>query len=676
MASEDFPDDFDIIVLGTGLTETIVAAAFSRIGLKVLHLERNDYYGGAYSNFNFEGIENWRSANENLQNDCKSESEISENIKNKLKDGESVAILPTKVSSAFNIKSRFCIRERTAEEQARADVRLTNSRITISDIKLPEDDKSKEPPHVENSVEPENSSSLDSGVCTEKLINELCLDPSSKSAALEEEGNVKDQPVPPVDAIASQVEIEKAIADSQNIQQTKDWNIGDIKDDWRKYCIDISPKILFCSGELVDLLIQSDVARYCEFRSVSRVLTILNDKLQQVPCSRADVFSSKLVSLIEKRLMMKFLQFAADYDSNPQEYKDFLDKPFVEFLKSKKLTPNIQHYIQHAIAMVTDSGLTQEGLRKTKTFLQSLGRYGNTAFLFPLYGTGELPQAFSRLSAVFGGIYCLTTTASHLIADADNKCCAVVTSNGQRISCRYLITECSYLPSSYVLRINNRKISRAIFITDSSILPTESSELSLLHYVSPKNPERPVTVLELPSSACVCPKDTFIVHLTKVLSCEDPEEDFREVREKLFTVDNIGEPEEKKKPKILWSMYFSQEDNSQVRLTENAIANVLVTSGGGDAGVDLDFCVAEARNIFHTVCPDEEFLPKPPNPEDILLVNDTEVSSEQAVSEYETKQEEETNDATERLPDDKVDEILHQQEEGACTADLKRTEDH
>ena len=37
-----------------------------------------------------------------------------------------------------------------------------------------------------------------------------------------------------------------------------------------------------------------------------------------------------------------------------------------------------------------------QGLKATKKFLQSLGRYGNTAFLWPLYGSGEMPQCFCR----------------------------------------------------------------------------------------------------------------------------------------------------------------------------------------------------------------------------------------------------------------------------------------
>ena len=72
---------------------------------------------------------------------------------------------------------------------------------------------------------------------------------------------------------------------------------------------------------MVDLLISSDVAKYCEFKCVSRVLTSLDSQLQKVPCSRADVFASKQVSMIEKRSMMKFMQFCADFESQPQEFE-------------------------------------------------------------------------------------------------------------------------------------------------------------------------------------------------------------------------------------------------------------------------------------------------------------------------------------------------------------------
>jgi RAB protein geranylgeranyltransferase component A len=36
----DLPKKYDIIISGTGLTESILAAAFSRIGKSVLHIDR------------------------------------------------------------------------------------------------------------------------------------------------------------------------------------------------------------------------------------------------------------------------------------------------------------------------------------------------------------------------------------------------------------------------------------------------------------------------------------------------------------------------------------------------------------------------------------------------------------------------------------------------------------
>ena len=38
-----------------------------------------------------------------------------------------------------------------------------------------------------------------------------------------------------------------------------------------------------------------------------------------VPCSRSDVFTTDSLSLIEKRLLMKLLEFCHSYDKNPEQ---------------------------------------------------------------------------------------------------------------------------------------------------------------------------------------------------------------------------------------------------------------------------------------------------------------------------------------------------------------------
>jgi Rab GDP dissociation inhibitor len=45
-------ESYDVIVLGTGLTECILSGLLSVEGKKVLHMDRNDYYGGESASLN------------------------------------------------------------------------------------------------------------------------------------------------------------------------------------------------------------------------------------------------------------------------------------------------------------------------------------------------------------------------------------------------------------------------------------------------------------------------------------------------------------------------------------------------------------------------------------------------------------------------------------------------
>lgn len=45
-------EEYDVIVLGTGLTECILSGLLSVDGQKVLHMDRNDYYGGDSASLN------------------------------------------------------------------------------------------------------------------------------------------------------------------------------------------------------------------------------------------------------------------------------------------------------------------------------------------------------------------------------------------------------------------------------------------------------------------------------------------------------------------------------------------------------------------------------------------------------------------------------------------------
>ena len=54
-------------------------------------------------------------------------------------------------------------------------------------------------------------------------------------------------------------------------------------------------------------------------------------------------------------------------------------------------------------------------------YLDSIGRYGDSPFLYPIYGLGGLPEAFSRLCAIHGGTYMLNTQVDEILKDENGK---------------------------------------------------------------------------------------------------------------------------------------------------------------------------------------------------------------------------------------------------------------
>lgn len=50
-------------------------------------------------------------------------------------------------------------------------------------------------------------------------------------------------------------------------------------------------------------------------------------------------------------------------------------------------------------------------------YIDSTGRYGDSPFLYPIYGLGGLPEAFSRLCAIHGGTYMLNTEVNEMLME-------------------------------------------------------------------------------------------------------------------------------------------------------------------------------------------------------------------------------------------------------------------
>lgn len=56
-ASED--ENYDLVIEGTGLTESILSAAASWLGRKVLHVDKNTFYGSHWASLSINEIDTW-----------------------------------------------------------------------------------------------------------------------------------------------------------------------------------------------------------------------------------------------------------------------------------------------------------------------------------------------------------------------------------------------------------------------------------------------------------------------------------------------------------------------------------------------------------------------------------------------------------------------------------------
>ena len=302
------------------------------------------------------------------------------------------------------------------------------------------------------------------------------------------------------------------------------WTQEKITKEYRKFSIDLVPKILFSCGKLVDLLISSNISRYAEFRTIDKVCTIFDGKIQSVPCSRTDVFNTKDLTIVEKRLLMKLLAQCMSYIEHPEELKDFEDKSFLEFLKSNRLTEKIIHCMLEAISMSDGDVSVKDGMEKTQKFVASLGRYGNTPFLYPMYGSGEIPQCFCRLCAVFCGIYCLRRPIEIIqLGSNDDK--SIIRCDKQDIKVDQMIIGSACIPKEIIKEQEQQcadsgdgfekvtrcgGMSRAMFICTSPMGGPEISGggggVNVLRIPGDDN-SKGALVIHLSHYSCTCPKE-------------------------------------------------------------------------------------------------------------------------------------------------------------------------
>jgi len=122
-------------------------------------------------------------------------------------------------------------------------------------------------------------------------------------------------------------------------------------------------------------------------------------------------------------------------------------------LKKYELEPNTIDFIGHAVALYTNEVFLDkpaiETIEKIKLYMDSIGRYGDSPFIYPIYGLGGIPEGFSRMAAVNGGTFMLNADLDEVIYESGKvagiKSAKIKELMGlDRINCKMLICDPSY----------------------------------------------------------------------------------------------------------------------------------------------------------------------------------------------------------------------------------------
>ena len=200
----------------------------------------------------------------------------------------------------------------------------------------------------------------------------------------------------------------------------------------KSYSIDLCPKFLMGCGDLVKMLIHTGVTRYLDFQCIggSYILSKENKdknnkyKLNEIPITAKAVWNSSLLGYMQKMRYKSFLMWIVNVDVNDKKtWKkcDLHNQTMREIYKYWKCDDqNVVNFTGHAIALykndnyLDDKSLTIDCIKRLQLYANSLFRFEKSPYIYPVYGLGGLPEGFSRLAAVYGGVYMLNFNTCYI----------------------------------------------------------------------------------------------------------------------------------------------------------------------------------------------------------------------------------------------------------------------
>ncbi|KAG0255220.1 Rab GDP dissociation inhibitor alpha [Actinomortierella ambigua] len=294
----------------------------------------------------------------------------------------------------------------------------------------------------------------------------------------------------------------------------------------RDYNVDLIPKFMMANGELVKILTHTDVTRYLEFKQISGSFVYRDGRIAKVPASEMEAVRSPLMGLFEKRRAKKFFEHVQNYrQANPATHAgmDATITPMRNVYQYFGLEAGTIDFVGHALALhLEDSYLdrpAKETFDRIVLYMSSMARWGKSPYLYPLYGLGELPQGFARLSAIYGGTYMLDKKVDEIIYE-DGKVVGV-RSGDEVAKCKQVICDPSYAPSK-VQKV--AQVIRSICLLKAPIPNTDG--IDSVQLIIPQNQlkrHNDIYIASVSSAHNVCEKSHYLAIVSTIVETSTPE---------------------------------------------------------------------------------------------------------------------------------------------------------
>lgn len=347
--------------------------------------------------------------------------------------------------------------------------------------------------------------------------------------------------------------------------ENRDWNV------------DLIPKYIMANGSLVTLLLKTNVSQYLEWKAVdgtfvfqfheAGLLSKAKGQIYKVPATAKEAMSSGLMGMFQKMKCKDFFAYIQDYEEkNPNTQKGLTpDTPFKDYIKKFGLDANTVDFIGHAVALYTnDDFLEQKGIvtvNKMQLYFNSFGRYGNSPFIYPVWGLSGLAEGFSRLCALYGGTYMLNRDVEEILYD-ENGNFKGIRSQGEEAYGKILITEPSYVQKFNKVK-SIGKVIRRICILNHSIPDTK--DVASCQIILPQKQikrKNDIFIAVLNSTHSVCKKGYYLAIISTMAETDDP---IKEIEPAMKVVGDVLET-------------FDKVSDIYVPIDTNFKGNVYITS--------------------------------------------------------------------------------------------------